>query len=242
MQDVIAQWSADFKHVQKEAESITMIARGRAAHQPMRIVDENENGVVGALRRKTSAPPEGFRRTSSGLIPGAPNGIPARPIHTPSAPTSPQPSPKIGPKPDFRGPSYGGLLKPTDFTTASDLGRSPRPVSPGSVRQNAADGYFPSRVPPSPASTIASTYSQGSNGLGKKKPPPPPPPKRIASAKFEEFVVAQYDFNGQGEGDLSFREGDRIKIIKKTNTDQDWWTGEVNGVRGSFPANYCRPI
>lgn len=77
---------------------------------------------------------------------------------------------------------------------------------------------------------------------GKKKPPPPPPPKKnLALRQPDEFVVAQYDFSGQGEGDLSFREGDRIRIVKKTATDQDWWVGELNGVKGSFPANYCRP-
>lgn len=74
----------------------------------------------------------------------------------------------------------------------------------------------------------------------KKKPPPPPPPKKIGSNRLEEFVVAQYDFDGQNAGDLSFREGDRIKIVKKTGTDQDWWVGELNGVKGNFPANYCK--
>lgn len=43
-----------------------------------------------------------------------------------------------------------------------------------------------------------------------------------------------------GPGDLSFREGDRIKIVKKTQTDQDWWIGELGGIKGSFPANYCK--
>ena len=52
--------------------------------------------------------------------------------------------------------------------------------------------------------------------------------------------MALYDFPGQGRGDLSFREGDRIKVLKRTDTDQDWWLGEVNGVQGNFPANYCK--
>ncbi|GKT48817.1 protein hob1 [Colletotrichum spaethianum] len=75
------------------------------------------------------------------------------------------------------------------------------------------------------------------NAVAKKKPPPPPPAKR--SKAPEEYVVAQYDFLG-GDGDLSFREGDRIKIVKRTETDQDWWIGELGGVKGSFPANYCK--
>jgi hypothetical protein len=49
-----------------------------------------------------------------------------------------------------------------------------------------------------------------------------------------------YDFDGTNEGDLTFREGDRIRVIKKTNSSHDWWEGEVRGVKGSFPANYCK--
>lgn len=143
----------------------------------------------------------------------------------------------------MKSPNFGGFLKPTDFTTASDLGRSPGTISPS--QQRSGGDYFSGRVPPSPASTVASNLSQGSSSVNgattAKKKPPPPPPKRMPSGKPEEYVIAQYDFTGQGAGDLSFREGDRIKIVKKTQTDQDWWTGEIRGMKGSFPANYCKP-
>lgn len=66
--------------------------------------------------------------------------------------------------------------------------------------------------------------------LKKKKPPPPPRPVN--------FVTALYDFDGQGAGDLVFREGDRIRVIQKTNSTDDWWEGELRGVQGAFPANY----
>jgi hypothetical protein len=69
----------------------------------------------------------------------------------------------------------------------------------------------------------------------KKKPPPPPPPKKIGAM----FVTAMYSFQGQSAGDLSFREGDKIKVLKKTASTDDWWEGELRGVKGSFPANYC---
>lgn len=65
----------------------------------------------------------------------------------------------------------------------------------------------------------------------KKKRPPPPP--RGAS-----FVTALYDFDGHQNGDLVFREGDRIKIVTKTQSTDDWWEGELRGVKGQFPANY----
>ncbi|KAK8040401.1 SH3 domain-containing protein [Apiospora marii] len=106
---------------------------------------------------------------------------------------------------------------------------------------------------PGTASTVASnissmSLSQHSNNGGgapivKKKPPPPPPkPKRITTGLPDVFVVALYDFAGQGQGDLSFQEGDRIRVVKKTGTDQDWWLGELGGVKGSFPANYCKAV
>ncbi|KAJ5388582.1 hypothetical protein N7509_011123 [Penicillium cosmopolitanum] len=65
--------------------------------------------------------------------------------------------------------------------------------------------------------------------LKKKKPPPPPRPT---------FVTALYDFDGQGDDDLKIREGDRIRIVKKTNSTDDWWEGELGGMQGYFPANY----
>jgi len=55
-----------------------------------------------------------------------------------------------------------------------------------------------------------------------------------------QFVTALYPFAGQNEGDLSFEEGDRIKVLKKTDSTEDWWEGEVRGLTGSFPANYVK--
>jgi amphiphysin len=96
--------------------------------------------------------------------------------------------------------------------------------------------------------TPASSYSSHSpagpsgdyfqRGVAGKKKPPPPPPKRINSQAL--FAVALYAFQGEGQGDLSFAESDRIKVLKKTDSTDDWWEGELRGVKGSFPANYCK--
>lgn len=245
MDQVIACWSEDYQPAKHQVETIPLISRGKGLKEPLRL-DASPESPGG---RKLSAPPptENLRRTSTGLIQGT-NGrqrIASNPSATSPNP-SPQPSPKIGPRPDMKSPNFGGLLKPTDFTTASDLGRQRSPGTASPSQRSGSDYFSAGRVPPSPASTVASSVSQGSNSVNgatvaAKKKPPPPPPKRIPSGKPEEYVIAQYDFAGQGAGDLSFREGDRIKIIKKTQTDQDWWTGEVRGLKGSFPANYCKP-
>lgn len=62
----------------------------------------------------------------------------------------------------------------------------------------------------------------------------------MGSASNVLFVTALYDFEGQSEGDLSFKEGDKIKIVEKSESTDDWWEGELRGVKGSFPANYVK--
>lgn len=126
-----------------------------------------------------------------------------------------EPSPKI--RSQATTPGTSGI--PTDFTTATVL-RAQRSMPSLKSRQ--------------------SSSSLNHAAIAKKKPPPPPPVPKIK--RPAEFVEAQFDFEGEGAGDLSFRAGDKIRIIKKTNTDQDWWQGELGGCQGSFPANYCRPI
>jgi hypothetical protein len=55
-------------------------------------------------------------------------------------------------------------------------------------------------------------------------------------------MKALYDFDPQYEGDLRFSKGDMIRVIvgQVDKTPQDGWlNGEVNGRKGTFPANYC---
>lgn len=175
MDDVIATWNRDYNPAKQEVESIPVIARGKAIHQPMRLGEEPAN-------RKSSTALNGRngidRRQSSQSIPSHP---------------------------------------------ASRVMRIP---SNNSVPQSAPE---PSPSPEPPAYSV----------IGKKKPPPPPP-KRINSHIL--YAVALYAFEGQSEGDLSFKEGDQIQVIKKTDSTDDWWEGRLNGVKGSFPANYCKIV
>jgi amphiphysin len=105
--------------------------------------------------------------------------------------------------------------------------KKPPPPPPGSFNKETS-------APPPP-------YTAG-NGVGTgsvvgKKPPPPPPLK--PKPKIEkQYVVAVYDFEAQAEGDLSFVTGDRIEVVEKTASSEDWWTGKLNGVQGVFPGRY----
>ena len=49
---------------------------------------------------------------------------------------------------------------------------------------------------------------------------------------------ALYPFNAMQPGDLSFKAGDIITIVERT--ESGWWEGELNGVRGQMPSNYVQ--
>ncbi|MED6270528.1 SH3 domain-containing YSC84-like protein 1 [Characodon lateralis] len=52
-------------------------------------------------------------------------------------------------------------------------------------------------------------------------------------------VTATHHFTGQQPGDLSFVPGDRITVITKTDSQYDWWEGQLDDGRvGIFPANF----
>ncbi|KAI4716769.1 hypothetical protein E4T48_07061 [Aureobasidium sp. EXF-10727] len=146
----------------------------------------------------------------------------------PRIPSSSKPSPMA--TPDVY--TNGGAARPMYSASSTPSSSSTPFLTPSSSHQNQGSDYFGRERKPS---TSSGTFSV----TGKKKPPPPPPKKRLPSFQ-SEFVTALYEFAGQGSGDLAFREGDRIKVVKKTESTDDWWEGELNGVVGSFPANYVK--
>jgi len=118
-------------------------------------------------------------------------------------------------------------------TNGAKIGSRSNVLPIGGVRLQSAPSVIPDR---SPSQSSMSTLS---NLAGKKKPPPPPPKKKNIGGPKETWVTALYTFEGQDRGDLSFSEGQKIKVLKKTDNTDDWWEGEVDGRKGQFPANYC---
>ncbi|SCV71418.1 BQ2448_3006 [Microbotryum intermedium] len=84
----------------------------------------------------------------------------------------------------------------------------------------------------------APPYSAGGGAssvvAGKRAAPPPPAPKRPGGPAVT-YVTALYDYAATAEGDLSFNAGDRIELVTKTASTEDWWTGKINGQQGVFP-------
>nr|KAK5440154.1 hypothetical protein LTR18_008091 [Exophiala xenobiotica] len=214
MDEVIRLWDDAFKPVQREAESFLLLANGKAVRAPM----NQEDG---------HPPVNGYRRPSGNSSFGRTQSL------SPARALPPSPSYDIPPKMSS-SPAPSTLLSPTTplETTPSpqSVYQTPMSYSPAAPH---TDYFSRDRQPSAAAVTSVSAMAQ------KKRPPPPPPPPRLPSQQTI-FVTALYDFDGQSEGDLAFREGDRIKVLKKTESTDDWWQGELRGLKGPFPANYCQ--
>ena len=52
------------------------------------------------------------------------------------------------------------------------------------------------------------------------------------------YAKAQYDYTATEDEELSFKEGDVIKVTSMDNNgvDDGWWEGYLNGRKGVFPS------
>ena len=250
---ILSTWDSDFRPVKQEIETFACVKGGKTVLQPMYIEEKPHGSVTGLnIRNGISAqrhPGKSIEDKPHGSVTGLNirNGMSAQ--RRPSNPNmlKPSSSPAISassdpPSPDYREnarpritsvPSQTSLALATPNYTSSAVA-SPSPGDPATHAPAGprADYFTRDRLP--------SSSSMASIAAGKKKPPPPPP-KRLPSTQ-DYWVTALYEFAGQGKGDLVFKEGDRIKVVKRTDSIDDWWEGELKGVQGSFPANYCQPI
>jgi len=51
-------------------------------------------------------------------------------------------------------------------------------------------------------------------------------------------AIAKFTFDADQPGDLGFKKGEIITIIKRTDNETDWWTGRIGDREGIFPSNY----
>lgn len=108
------------------------------------------------------------------------------------------------------------------------------------LQRNDYDSHNRGGYPPPPCERNKDVQGHGpdSHALNRNRPVPPPPPAERSFPK----VRALYDFNGQQQGDLSFKKDDIIVVQKKTDSHNDWWYGVAHGVEGVFPANYVEDL
>ncbi|PSR89034.1 BAR domain-domain-containing protein [Coniella lustricola] len=171
--------------------------------------------------------------------------------------------PKYQPKPTLGSSTQpAGLLTEGDGTEADSTAAAP-PVTPttltipyatkpkpstpqsayhahsNSTASNPPPPYSAGFSPPSVASPKSASLA--AMAAAKSKPPPPKPkPARLSGVPAAETVTALYDYSAQAEGDLSFQAGDVIEIVSRTQNDNEWWQGKLQGRTGQFPGNYVR--
>lgn len=244
---IIEGWESGFMDAKAQVESLQILARGKTVGMPMKQVEKSPSRAN--LRRPSLQSTVSFRSdvsparsdvssvTAHSIAP-SPN-LSNKP--TPNMATKPFPSPS----PDYehgRGrmlsvPSQGTLALATPNYSEPNAGLTPSTIGAASPAGPKVDYFTRDRLPSGSSNRSVSPSALSLAAAAKKKPPPPPKPKRINSTPAV-FVTALYDFAGQGQGDLVFKEGDRIKVLKRTNSTQDWWEGELHGTKGNFPANY----
>ncbi|KAI1141646.1 DUF500-domain-containing protein [Hypoxylon sp. FL0543] len=76
-------------------------------------------------------------------------------------------------------------------------------------------------------------------GPGRPAAPKPNFASKQALMKKNE-AVALFNFEPDQPGDLGFKKGEIITVLKKTDSDNDWWTGMIGSRHGIFPSNYVK--
>ena len=97
-----------------------------------------------------------------------------------------------------------------------------------------------------PRETFDSIGRRGTLG-SDNKPARPTAPKPAFQGKSSGSLgpneaEAIFTFEAAQAGDLGFKKGDRIHIIKRTDNETDWWTGRIGTREGIFPRYVSLPI
>ncbi|PPQ94198.1 hypothetical protein CVT25_006852 [Psilocybe cyanescens] len=162
-------------------------------------------------------------------------------------PSSASSSPQIAERPS------GSLVSVKKFGNSVDMSSGKgfigslrsKPSSPPQVAIPSAFAPKQNNFAPPPRRTASASSSTPEPAAAT----PPPPAPRFQQPKYEEpepeepegageWADALYDYNSGEAGDLVVSEGDRILVVERTS--DDWWTGEVNGKKGLFPASYVK--
>ncbi|RYP91745.1 hypothetical protein DL770_002089 [Monosporascus sp. CRB-9-2] len=152
-----------------------------------------------------------------------------------AGPSTNSTSPSAGYSAKFGGGSHLQPPQPQLAHAAADDEMTEHPPPPYSVTAaSPALASWKSSTSPAPLSPGLAAAA-----AAKSKPPPPKPkPKGLMGGGAKpavETVTALYDYQAQAAGDLSFRAGDVIEIVSRTQNENEWWTGKCHGQTGSFP-------
>ncbi|KAF2194008.1 DUF500-domain-containing protein [Zopfia rhizophila CBS 207.26] len=140
--------------------------------------------------------------------------------------------------------------KPSRTSTWADGIYDRSPTSPQSAGLNRS---FTTRANPNETFDRLENHNRSSSGFSddyrfsdKPKPSRPTAPKPVFGAKRASLspdqAIAKFTFEPDQPGDLGFKKGEIITILKRTNNETDWWTGKIEDREGIFPSNYVETV
>ncbi|KAF2742805.1 DUF500-domain-containing protein [Sporormia fimetaria CBS 119925] len=94
------------------------------------------------------------------------------------------------------------------------------------------------------SSTFNDSYSYSDRDSKPARPTAPKPlfgAAKKASLAHDQ-AVAKFTFEADQPGDLGFKKGEVITILKRTDNPTDWWTGRIGDREGIFPSNYVETV
>ncbi|KAJ4349535.1 uncharacterized protein N0V89_008151 [Didymosphaeria variabile] len=93
-------------------------------------------------------------------------------------------------------------------------------------------------------SSRGSAFGDDFYGRQDTKPGRPTAPKPVfrRDSMKPGQAIAKFTFDADQEGDLGFKKGEIITIVKKTESEADWWTGRIGEREGIFPSNYVEVV
>jgi len=92
------------------------------------------------------------------------------------------------------------------------------------------------------ASTFDDNYSYSDRAPAPGRPSAPKPVFNRKASLGANQAIAKFTFDPDQAGDLGFKKGEVITILKKTDNETDWWTGRIGDREGIFPSNYVETV
>ncbi|KAF2870378.1 hypothetical protein BDV95DRAFT_80083 [Massariosphaeria phaeospora] len=148
-----------------------------------------------------------------------------------------------------RDDEYTYRDKPTRASTWNDNVYDRQPTGAGINRS------FSTRAQPNETFDRLNARQRSSTGFSddysyndrSSKPSRPTAPKPVFVAQKKasmapDQAIAKFTFDPDQPGDLGFKKGEIVTILKRTDNAADWWTGRIGDREGIFPSNYVDTV
>lgn len=136
--------------------------------------------------------------------------------------------------------------RPQRSSTWADDVYDRQPTSAGGINRSFSTRANPNETfdrmeSRSRSSTFGDEYSFNGGKPGRPTAPKPVFGQKKANLQSDQ-AIAKFTFDADQPGDLGFKKGEIITILKRTDNETDWWTGRIGDREGIFPSNYVETV